>query len=161
MGQSDPLDGADVEFADEGEEEVGGANSSLLIEPPTSSSETGTATQFSLRGKIRRAWQILRGKDVEVLTADPDGAIRQARAHQDNRWRGVYALVLLIAMVGQVVFADWIFVRYLDENAFDIEPAIFIAFLTSVVVEVIGLVLVITQSLFPRAKDDKVPASGA
>lgn len=146
----------EAEFAEEGEAEAGGAVPLLPVSLPNSDSESGT-TQFSLRGKLKRAMQILRGKDVEQLTSDPDRAIRQARAHQENRWRGVYALVLLVGMTGQIAFADWIFWRFLVESNFRIEPAIFVAFFASVVVEVIGLVLVVTRSLFPNTDG----ASGA
>ena len=138
----------EAEFEEEGEAKAGGALPPLLG-PSTFHGDEGT-TQFSFRGRVRRSWQVFRGKDVEQLTSDPERSIRQARAHQENRWRGVYALVLLIAMTGQIVFADWVFFRFLTENSFHIESAIFIAFFTSVVAEVIGLVLAVTRSLFPN-----------
>lgn len=125
---------------------------SMFSEQPSSFPDM--KNPWSVRNRFKRAWEIVRGRDVrQQIFADPERSIRQARAHQENRWRNIYAFVLLVGMILQVAFADWFFWTFAVENDFIIEPTIIVAFLSSVVVEVIGLVLVITQSLFPRGKE--------
>lgn len=136
------------EIDDEGEGPITASRPPLG--PENGSIAPSKINAYSLRGRWKYAWRLLRGQGVEdILTADPAEQIRNARAQQDNRWRGVYAIVLLIGMSTQIAFADWIFWRFLVHNKYEIDSAIFIAFFSSVVVEVIGLVFVVTKSLFP------------
>lgn len=102
------------------------------------------------RGRLRRAFAELRGtKVLGPIKDDSDQAIRHARGRQENSLRGVYGTVLLVAMCGQVAFADYFLIRYGDEMKWQLPESVVLAFFTSVVVEVIGLVLVVTTSLFP------------
>lgn len=153
-GPSDPQSA----FADEGE-----SHANLPVAPPAATLNFPSAENpWSFRRRMSKAWRILRGRDIaERVTADPESRLRQARAHQENRWRSVYAFVLLVGMLGQVIFADVFFWQYTVHNEFRPPEGVVIAFLTSVVVEVIGLVLVVTQSLFPRSRDSATSPSAA
>ena len=74
----------------------------------------------------------------------------QRRKTIENDARESYAKVARWAMVGQVFTADAIFVAYAwAGRSWNVEPGVMIAFLSSTVVQVIGVFLVITKSLFP------------
>ena len=137
--------------ADEGESKTGvdvPAEMTPTVEVPL--------VRWTLFDRIAGALTVLRGRDVvRRITEDPDVLIRRGRARQENRWRNIYAFVLLVGMGVQVWFADIYIMRYSEARDFNVDPSVIIAFLSSVVVEVIGLVLVITQSLFPRNGNDQ------
>ena len=137
--------------ADEGEFKTG-----VDLPSELTKDQEGPATRWTLGDRISGAFRVLRGRDVgRRITEDPDVSIRRGRARQENRWRNIYAFVLLAGMGVQVWFADMYMLRYSEAKDFDVDPSVIIAFLSSVVVEVIGLVLVITQSLFPRSGNDQ------
>ena len=137
-------------FAEEGETQTGVDLPPELVATPTS-----VPAQWTFVDRFVGAWRVFRGHDVgHRITEDPDAKIRRGRARQENRWRNVYAFALLAGMGVQVWFADSYMLRYSEALKFNIDPSVIIAFLSSVVVEVIGLVLVITQSLFPRNSTD-------
>lgn len=60
-------------------------------------------------------------------------------------------------MLFQIAFADVFFWTFAVRHDWEVSDTLIIAFLSAVVVEVIGLVLVVTQSLFPRSKDSATP----
>jgi hypothetical protein len=123
--------------------------------PPAPSGSGETKTEASrFWGRARDSWRVLTGRDIgEQLTSDPEARIRHQRLSNENGWRNVYAFVLLCAMLWQIWTANKFFQQYSEVNDYILDSSVIIAFLSSVVVEVIGLVLVITQSLFPKAPD--------
>lgn len=152
---TDPTPSASIEIvADEGESKTG-----VDVPADLTSTLEAPVVRWTIFDRIAGAWGVLRGREVvRRITEDPDVLIRRGRARQENRWRNIYAFVLLVGMGVQVWFADMYIMRYSEAKDFDVEPTVIIAFLSSVVVEVIGLVLVITQSLFPRNGNDQPKA---
>ena len=147
---TDPKPAPDGAFAEEGESKTG-----VDLPPELAASPPAVPIHWSWVDRLAVAWRVLRGREVgRRITEDPDVLIRRGRARQENRWRNIYAFVLLAGMGVQVFFADMYILRYSEERDFQVDPSVIIAFLSSVVVEVIGLVLVITQSLFPRTSTD-------
>lgn len=72
-------------------------------------------------------------------------------AEQDVKLKGFYAYFLPAVMVGQLAAADAGFFLYAHfGRSWDIEASIMHVWLGSTVVEVIGIVLVVTRYLFPR-----------
>jgi hypothetical protein len=70
---------------------------------------------------------------------------------QDIRLKRIYALTLLIALGVQVAIADGVFVAYAWAGAdWKLTPAVINVWLGATVVQVIGVVLVVTRYLFPR-----------
>ncbi|MEC5168552.1 hypothetical protein [Glaciihabitans sp. GrIS 2.15] len=142
--------GAAEGFADEGETQTG-----VDLPADLTANQQAPATRWTIGDRIAGALRVLTGREVgRRISEDPDVQIRRGRARQENRWRNIYAFVLLVGMGVQVWFADMYMMRYSEAKNFDVDPSVIIAFLSSVVVEVIGLVLVITQSLFPRSGND-------
>ena len=73
---------------------------------------------------------------------------------QDQSLRKWYARLLLLGMAAQVIFANVIFWRYSTAAEWKMPSEVVIAWLSGTVVEIIGLVLIITRSLFPPGKDE-------
>lgn len=72
-------------------------------------------------------------------------------AEQDVRLKGFYAYFLLAIMLGQLVVADAGFFFYADVGKrWAVDASIMHVWLGATVVEVIGIVLVVTRYLFPR-----------
>lgn len=142
---SDPIVGS---VADEGE----GQGNDLPPVPTGDPAHSPEREPFNRR--VANAWKILRGKSItQRITTDPEAQIRQRRLSSENRWRNIYAFALLTAMLWQIGNANVFFGHYARENDYDLDPSVIVAFLSAVVVEVIGLVLVVTRSLFPRDKN--------
>src|SRR5437588_10711951 len=75
----------------------------------------------------------------------------RAKEHgQTLRFRDLYGWTLLAALVAQLMAADVVFVLYAAWGVhWRIPSAVMSAWLSATVVEVIGVVYVITKSLFP------------
>lgn len=71
----------------------------------------------------------------------------------DLTLRVIYARALLLAMIAQVALADWFFWKYMLAFEFRAPEKTMIAWLAGGVVEIIGLVFVITRYLFPDNND--------
>lgn len=56
----------------------------------------------------------------------------------------------LVLMVVQILVANGIFVWYGDTNGWNIPPAAISTWLGATVVQIVGVVYVVTQSLFPK-----------
>jgi hypothetical protein len=89
------------------------------------------------------------GLDPEVVRRDYE---------QDIALKKTYARWLLIAMTVQLAVADAGFFWYGIANTWAIEPIVMEFWLSSAVVQVIGIVYVIARYLFPRR--DQTPAGG-
>ena len=80
---------------------------------------------------------------------------REKDATQNRKLRLVYAGVLLLVMLAQIAAADWVFYLYGRANSWMIPPEAIQAWLAATVIEVIGVVVVITRFLF--SKDAAAP----
>jgi hypothetical protein len=79
--------------------------------------------------------------------------LQNAGQVQILKFRGVYAWVLIGALVGQLIVADVVFILYACLGVgWNISQPIIGAWLGAAVVQVIGVVLVVTRSLFPGAQ---------
>jgi hypothetical protein len=72
-------------------------------------------------------------------------------AHDGRTTTGLrkgYGITLLAVLGGQLLIVDWIFYKFLEGLSFKVSDTVMVTFLTSVVVEVIGLVAIVATSLF-------------
>lgn len=71
--------------------------------------------------------------------------------HQDIKLKRIYAVSLLIALGIQLLIADGVFVAYVwaGEN-WRVSPDVVNVWMGAAVVQVIGVVIVVTRYLFPR-----------
>jgi hypothetical protein len=97
----------------------------------------------------------LKSKLVELETKEADLA-QQRHAldtEKDNRrLRKYVANCALLVMLVQIVAANATFIWYGDTNGWDISPAAISAWMGATVVQVVSVVLVITNYLFPNPK---------
>jgi hypothetical protein len=93
------------------------------------------------------ARQARRGEAAKVA---PLNHLDARNLEQDLSLKRKYADWLLWMMVGQLTIADLGFGIYGFANDWDIEPSVIQVWLGATVVEVIGIVLVVTRYLFPR-----------
>jgi hypothetical protein len=98
--------------------------------------------------------QIVREKgavEVAKLQAEVEGLHeRLASKVQNRKLRYPVAIAALVVMVLQVAASNVIFGWYGDTNAWSISAAAITAWMGTTVVEVIGVVLVVMNYLFPR-----------
>ncbi|HVE68785.1 MAG TPA: hypothetical protein VNB64_09420 [Solirubrobacteraceae bacterium] len=72
-------------------------------------------------------------------------------ARRNRKLRGRVAIGALLVMLLQILVANAIFAWYGDTNGWDVSPAAISAWLTATVVQVVSVVLVITNYLFPKS----------
>lgn len=90
-----------------------------------------------------------------VQNFDQAMAAHSLKVEQSNlNFRRVYAFVLLIAMVIQVGVADWFFYLYLRAYEFRAPEQTMSVWIGAAVVQLIGLVAIITKYLFPNSNKD-------
>jgi len=79
-------------------------------------------------------------------------AIVNSRGEQEVQLRGQYAKAAGGAVLLQIAIADYFFYRYADSSEVDwnIPGPVILGWLGATVVQVIGILLVITRSLFPN-----------
>lgn len=73
-------------------------------------------------------------------------------ARSDLTFRRIYASVLLTAMIAQVAIADWFFWKYLQAYDFRAPVQAMSVWIGAAVVQLIGLVVIVTQYLFPKGE---------
>lgn len=98
----------------------------------------------------------LRGKQVELEKKEADLAQQRHTldTEKDNRkLRKYVANGALFVMLTQVVAANATFIWYGDTNGWDISPAAISAWMAATVAQVVSVVLVITNYLFPNPKN--------
>jgi hypothetical protein len=79
--------------------------------------------------------------------------VRVLGGKQDLRLRWIFASFGLAAMTAQIVIATIIFFRYGDAVKWELPDGVIAAYLGSAVAQVVGIVMVMTKSLFPEKKD--------
>lgn len=97
----------------------------------------------------------LKGKQVELKRKEADLAhlIHILDTEKDNRkLRKYVANGALLVMLIQIVAANATFIWYGDTNGWDISPAAISAWMAATVAQVVSVVLVITNYLFPNPK---------
>jgi hypothetical protein len=97
----------------------------------------------------------LRGKQVELEKKEADLAQQRHTldTEKDNRkLRKYVANGALLVMLAQVVAANGTFIWYGDTNGWDISPAAISSWMAATVAQVVSVVLVITNYLFPNPK---------
>jgi hypothetical protein len=96
----------------------------------------------------RRWWQRWFGRKKAPRSLEE---VRIQDHHLDVRLKGLVARWSVGAMIGQLVVADTVFVIYAWVGYdWQIEPSVILGWLSATVVEVIGIVVIIAQYLFPR-----------
>jgi hypothetical protein len=91
--------------------------------------------------------------EVERLKAEVEQLREELASEAQNRkLRLPIAIAALVVMVLQVLASNAIFVWYGDTNGWDISAAAISAWMGTTVVEVVGVVLVIMNYLFPRSR---------
>jgi hypothetical protein len=97
----------------------------------------------------------LKSKQVELEKKEADLAqqLHKLDTEKDNRkLRRYVANGALLVMLTQVVAANATFIWYGDTNGWDISPAAISAWMAATVAQVVSVVLVITNYLFPNPK---------
>jgi hypothetical protein len=90
-------------------------------------------------------------EDVTELRPDPYEQPRVRDLEQDIELKKTYARTLLTAMLLQLAIADAVFVTYAWAGAhWRLTATVINVWLVGTLVEVIGVVLVVTRYLFPR-----------
>lgn len=80
---------------------------------------------------------------------------RQERA-QDIILKRIYAVSLLVLLGIQIIVVDFVLAMYAWRGvAWEIEPWVIDVWLAATVIEVIAVVLVVTQHLFPKRGDHR------
>jgi len=91
--------------------------------------------------------------EVERLRAEVEKLKGELDTEKENRrLRHGIAIGALIVMCAQVLASNAIFVWYGDTNGWDISPAAISAWMGTTVIQVVSVVLVIVNYLFPNRK---------
>jgi hypothetical protein len=106
-------------------------------------------SQGAAREEIK---EIARTRDEATeLSALPPGALRTKDRLLDIELKEAYAYALLIGLGVQILIADAVFVAYAWKGVhWAVTASVMDVWLGATVVEVIGVVYVVTRSLFPR-----------
>ncbi len=89
-----------------------------------------------------------------VENFDQAMATHRLKEQRSNfNFRRIYAFVLLFAMIAQVGIADYFFWRYMQAYAFKVPEQSMSVWIGAAVVQLIGLVVIITKYLFPNKTD--------
>jgi hypothetical protein len=97
----------------------------------------------------------LKGRQVELEKKEADLAqqLHTLDTEKDNqRLRKYVANGALLVMLVQIVAANATFIWYGDTNGWEISPAAISAWMAATVAQVVSVVLVITNYLFPNPK---------
>lgn len=96
-----------------------------------------------------RAGETVEATPLEEL--DPATRLRHRDFEQDIILKRRYANILLWAMIGQVAAADVVFILYAHFGAhWKLSGSVINVWLGATLIEVIGVVLVVTRYLFPH-----------
>jgi len=105
---------------------------------------------------------ILKAGGASASAEMPDGLkfLPEKELQQDRELKLSYATWLRRLLAVQLAVADVVFVVYAwAGRGWDLQPAVIDVWLGATVVQVVGVVLVITRHLFPQ-RDRAVPSSG-
>lgn len=89
------------------------------------------------------------GPDLDTL--DPDAALARDDRRQDIALKRRYATWLLWVLLAQLLVADVVFVVYAHVgHEWELSTTVIDSWLAATFLEVVGIVYVVTQHLFPR-----------
>lgn len=103
----------------------------------------------------RRRVAEVQGEETKVarLEADVEKLGEELQTERENRaLRHPIAIIALVAMLVQVAISDAIFVWYGEANGWNISAAAISAWMGTNVIEVVAVVLVIVNYLFPNGR---------
>ncbi|RFZ49356.1 hypothetical protein MSS2_04253 [Mycobacterium marinum] len=99
-------------------------------------------------------WMRRPSRRQPVQNFDQAMASHQLKEQRSNfNFRRIYAFVLLFAMIAQVGIADYFFWRYMRAYEFKVPEQSMSVWIGAAVVQLIGLVVIITKYLFPNKSD--------
>ncbi|MFD2839364.1 hypothetical protein ACFSYH_02100 [Populibacterium corticicola] len=107
-------------------------------------------------GAVNRKDPLAFSFETELTEGERLEQLRLAKRSQILQLRRTVAKWAIFFVVLQLACSNYFFWRYLDGRDFSIHPEVMIAWLSACVIEVIGILVVITRSLFPqkdRSKD--------
>ena len=117
-----------------------------VLEPEPTPAPPAEPTQEQLE-EVRKALPVA----AEVTDLRPFYAEEKRERNVDIRLKTIYAFVILGLLGLQIVVVDFILSMYAWKGVhFKVDPVVIDVWLGATVIEVIGVVLVITQHLFPR-----------
>lgn len=99
------------------------------------------------------------GQEVENIPSsgkDPD--IQRKEDEGDIVLKRIYGVALLLALLFQLAFANYIVYRYAKEGttpAWNVDPGVLKAWLAATVIEVIGITAIVVRHLFPRRDEPR------
>jgi hypothetical protein len=97
------------------------------------------------------------GREIDKLPA-PLQNLPQKDHAQDIRLKRIYALALLVGLGVQVVIVDGVFIAYAWAGVnWNVAEPVMSIWLGATVVNVIGVVLVVTNYLFPQRSATGIP----
>jgi hypothetical protein len=107
------------------------------------------------QAEIARALQSLRegsgeAEEIDDLPPTPE-ALEAKDREQDIGLKRMYALILLGLLAAQMIVADAVFVAYAWAGVnWKVDGSVMEVWLGATLIEVVGIVLVVTRYLFPR-----------
>lgn len=114
-------------------------------EPPA---EQPTQVSQAQREEVHKA---LEGETQEVANLGPFHAQELKEREQDITLKGWYAWILIGLLAAQIAIVDFVLTMYAWKGVdWRVEAWVVDVWLGATVVEVIAIVLVVTQHLFPR-----------
>ncbi|WP_416403462.1 hypothetical protein [Arthrobacter sp. LFS091] len=142
------------------EEFAEGQNFPLPSELPPEGKKRGKKTRKDLV-PVRNAEDVKHAKERAKL----DRLIAETNSASEERnttigLRKNYGIAFLGILVLQLLIVDYIFFRFLEGRNFEVSDTVMVTFLTSVVVEVIGLVAIVANSLFKAPPDEPKGGKG-
>ena len=113
--------------------------------PVLKSAEYGSASSIQEAESVRRLILLTKDLDLQERVVSLNKQILEQR--------GSYGKSLLILVIVQVIIINLVFVL-VGSHVLTIEPDVFKTFVIAVFVEVVGLPLIVTKSLFRTAKEN-------
>jgi hypothetical protein len=144
---------ADLERVESLGDDQGDDDQDQIVPSPSDYADPGENPQTGV--VKRRFWpkwtKRLFSRRQAVQNFDQAMAAHSLKVERSNlTFRRVYAAVLLAAMVIQVGIADWFFYLYLRAYEFRAPEQSMSVWIGAAVVQLIGLVVIITKYLFPN-----------
>jgi hypothetical protein len=137
----------------EGPEVSPAPDSEPMVEVADESGKEPALTDAEFALKARMLDLENRETEVERLKTEVDKLKEELHTEKENRsLRHGVAIAALIVMCVQVLASNAIFVWYGDTNGWEISAAAISAWMGTTVVEVVSVVLVIVNYLFPNSK---------
>lgn len=103
-----------------------------------------------LNERLSTAWRALKGKPAQL--PDRDELIRERYKNKTAR-QSHYGVWLMVTLIVQLLAINAFMWTLLVKNNWNTDSSVIIAFLTSVVAEVIGLVYAVVRATFDRDED--------